>query len=129
MAMADKPAPKIQVGDKFGGIRQIALDTNTTETTGETLFRVGNIVAFQSHAIYSDALMWILIPAVSLRAIMHLVAYGIVPMTGGVVALAFLLFPPLIVIAYVGGQLSNTHGGAAFYRFFLILAGVLLASM
>lgn len=127
--MADKNAPKIQVGDKFGGIRQISLDTNTPETTSETLFRAGNVVAFQSHAIYSDALMWILIPAVSLRVIMHLVAYGIVPMTGGAVALAFLLFPPLLVIAYVGGQLSDTHGGAAFYRFVLISAGVLLAAM
>ena len=126
--MADKSnAPKVQQQGAFGQVNTITLDTNRPETVGETLFRAGNVVAFQSHALYSDALMWILIPAVGLRFIMHFVAFGILPAVGAFTAAAFLLLPPILLICYVASQLSNTHTGAALYRLALIAAGMLLA--
>lgn len=128
--MPDKSnAPKVQQRGSFGQVNTVVLDTNRPETVGETLFRAGNVVAFQSHAIYSDALTWILVPAVGLRLIMHFVAFGILPNAGAIAAILFLLMPPLLVVGYVGNQLSKTHTGAAFYRLVLIAAGILLAIM
>jgi hypothetical protein len=126
--MADKSnAPKVQQQGAFGQIQTITLDTNRPETVGETLFRAGNAVSFPSHAIYSDALTWILVPAVCLRLIMHFVAFGVLPGAGALAAAAFLLLPPLLIVCYVASQLPKTHTAASLYRLALIAAGMLLA--
>lgn len=126
--MADKSnAPKVQQKGAFGQVNTITLDTNRPETTSETLFRAGNAIALPSHGIYSDALIWILVPAVSIRFVMHLVAFGVLPGVGALAVLAFLLVPPMLIICYVCAQLSQTHTSASLYRLSLIAAGLALA--
>ncbi len=116
--------PIVQVPDKFGGVRQISLDTNRFAIADETLFRARNLVAFRSHAIHSDALMWILTPAVILRGLMHSVALGL-SLIGAIVTLLLLMVPVLLLVIRV----ADEQPGAVLYRLFLIASGIAIASL
>ena len=120
-------APKVQVRGKFGQVDQISLDTNRPSLQGETLWRSQQMVSFSSRGIYSDALVWILTPAVVIRLTYHLTIAMALPGMLGVLLCSFLAVPVLLLILFAFTQSFKTHGGAAIYRYLLLLIGFILA--
>lgn len=117
-------APKVQVRGKFGQTNQIALDTNRELVHSTSLFEAANAISFKASGFYSDALMWILVPATVLRGIHIFYSVGVLPAVGALSLSAFLLVPPLLLIGYVGAQATDTHLSSCLYRLTLIGLGL-----
>ena len=120
------PAPnktQVQVDDSFGGKKNLTIDTNRTDIYNETLFRSANMAAIPNKGIYSDALLWILTPAVSARLV-----FMLAPSTLAAIATTiFLLTPVLLLIFNTSLKLSSTHGFSCLYRLVLLFGGFVLA--
>lgn len=125
--MADnKGAPQVQVRGRFGQVNQISLDTNRPSLQGEALWRAQNLVSFSTRGVYSDALLWILTPAVTVRLLNLAVAIGL-PGIAGFTLAVFLITPPMLLVLFAGVQSPGSHGGAAIYRYLLVAVGLVLA--
>jgi len=88
------------------------------------LLEAANAISFKASGFYSDALMWILVPATVLRFLIIFAIAGYLPAAGAVSLAAFLIGPPLFLIIYVGTQASNTHIFSCVYRLVLIGLGI-----
>lgn len=123
--MADTSSkPVVQVRGKFGQVSQVTLDSNRPSLHGEAVWRSSNMVALSTRGIYSDALLWILSPAVGVRFIELAITLGL-PAYAGLITTVFLLAPVLLLIF-----LAATQGGlrfASLYRTVLIILGLVLA--
>ena len=122
--MPDSNQPKVQVRGRFGQVNQIALDTNRPSLHGEAIWRSSNMVALSTRGIYSDALLWVLTPAVTVRFIELAILVGL-PAYAGLTLLIFLLAPVfLLIFLAVSAQGLRMAG---IYRTILIVLGLVLA--
>lgn len=127
MAKTDNNAPKIQIGDRLGGFKQISLDSNRPSIADESLFRFANAIATPSRGLFSDALLWPLAVGVPTRLIYSAISFGIVAPAAGFGIIAFFLIPLILVVCYTASQLPDTHGMFCLYRLLQIALGLALA--
>lgn len=126
----DRGAPKVQVEttDAHGRpiIKQISLDTNRTDLHVEFLFRFGNAITLPTRGLYTDAAMWVLVPATILRVAYSAVRLGLLQEIIGEFLVYFAFLPLLVAMVAIVVQLPS-HRPACLYRLVLIALGVTLA--